>query len=193
MRITAGELRGRKLGGASAATGIRPTTARVREALFNILGDVTGWRILDCFAGSGIMALEALSRGATEAISIEQQRGAVVAMEALRQQLKLGNRWQIHHADLTHGLAKVANRRFDLVFADAPYHSDWPARLPQLLSSHGIVTDHLVIEEATSTAIDWPQAVEVLDRRRYGDSTLHFVHQTPLGKFPLAPLLQRGE
>ncbi|MDQ6951007.1 MAG: 16S rRNA (guanine(966)-N(2))-methyltransferase RsmD [Mariprofundales bacterium] len=187
MRITAGALRGRKLCGAKSHTNpdsaVRPTTARVREALFNILGDVTDWRVLDCFAGSGIMALEALSRGAAEAISIEQQRGTVAAMEAVRQRIdgqfrgqsERNDRWQILGTDIRHALPALANTRFDLIFADPPYRSDWPPRLPLLLQQFHITTEHLVIEEASDTTIIWPEAVTVQERRRYGESTLYFI------------------
>ncbi len=73
MRITAGAMRGRVIT-VPNVPGLRPTPSKVRQALFNILGSVDGFRILDLFAGSGIMALEALSRGAASATSIEQDR-----------------------------------------------------------------------------------------------------------------------
>ena len=110
MRITAGEFRSRNIH-VPDIVGLRPTASRAREAMFNILGDVEGWKMLDLFSGSGVMAVEALSRGAESVISIEQHPKACHAMRAVAEQLGIQHRWQILQASLP-GTATVASHIF---------------------------------------------------------------------------------
>jgi len=147
----------------------------VREALFNIIGNIKEAKVLDCFAGSGVMAVEAISRGACEVVSIEQQRRAVRNMYHLSSQWEIGDRWNILHHDVAQILPALANSHYSLIFADPPYHSDWPQRLPQLLIHYHISADHIVIEEASDTNVVWPLQVSHISSRRYGESTLHFL------------------
>jgi len=175
MRITAGTLRGRRMLHAKKNRDVRPTTSRVREALFNIVGNLEGAKVLDCFAGSGIVAVECLSRGACNVVSLEQQHGAVRSMQTIGQQWGLVDRWSIRQIDVARALPSMSNSHFSLIFSDPPYHSDWSQRLPQLLIQHHITADHIVIEEASDVTIAWPTPVTVLSSRRYGESTLHFI------------------
>jgi 16S rRNA (guanine966-N2)-methyltransferase len=117
MRVVAGEYRGRRLQ-APRGTSVRPTSDRVREALFSILGDIEGLRVLDLFAGSGALAIEALSRGAASATLVENDRAALDAIRANLAPLEGANA-EIVRAD---ALAWLGGRRgpFDLVFADPP-------------------------------------------------------------------------
>src|SRR5688572_22010464 len=110
-----GELRGRRL---SAPADIRPTTGRVREALFSILGDVGGLRVLDLFCGSGALGIEALSRGAAEATLVDTD-----VEEAARnvEDLGLGERATIVRADAARFLGGVEPGSFDLILCDPPY------------------------------------------------------------------------
>jgi len=102
MRITAGAMRGHVIS-VPNVPGLRPTPSKVRQALFNILGPVDGFRILDLFAGSGIMALEALSRGAASATSIEQDRRAVKALQQSRDTLNMSDQWLIQTSSVEQG------------------------------------------------------------------------------------------
>nr|MDQ3588361.1 16S rRNA (guanine(966)-N(2))-methyltransferase RsmD [Actinomycetota bacterium] len=146
MRIVAGELGGRRLH-APSGRGTRPTADRVREALFSILGDVSGARVLDLYAGSGALGIEALSRGAVAADFVDSGRRAV---EAIRRNLtELGREGEVHRRDVLGWLAQAAGERtYDLVFCDPPYDSAGPLagplskRLPALLTeSARIVTE----------------------------------------------------
>ncbi|TLS68709.1 16S rRNA (guanine(966)-N(2))-methyltransferase RsmD [Mariprofundus erugo] len=174
MNITAGTLRGRKLQ-VPDLPGLRPTPAKVRQALFNILADVDGMRILDLFAGSGVMALEALSRGAASAISIEQQRPATRAMELIRTGWKLEEQWKVMSASVEKGLATLSGHHFDLIFADPPYNKAFTTLLPQWLDQHAISCELLVMEEAARVEPEWPAGWQCRQSRRYGDTTLHFL------------------
>ncbi|NQU41367.1 MAG: 16S rRNA (guanine(966)-N(2))-methyltransferase RsmD [Lentisphaerae bacterium] len=120
MRITGGEFRGRVLRAPKA--GVRPTQDRVRQAVFNILMDrVAGERFLDLYAGSGAVGLEALSRGASEVVWVEQDRRALSVLRANVADLGHGA-GQVVADDVIRFLGRVAGRGvFDVVYADPPY------------------------------------------------------------------------
>ena len=117
MRVVAGEFKGRRLH-APRGAGTRPTADRVREALFSMLGDVSGARVLDLYAGSGALGIEALSRGAASATFVERDRHALAA---LRRNLEaVGAPAEVIPRDVERFLARPAGT-FDLVFCDPPY------------------------------------------------------------------------
>ncbi|MBL4759865.1 MAG: 16S rRNA (guanine(966)-N(2))-methyltransferase RsmD [Mariprofundaceae bacterium] len=175
MRITAGEFRGRALS-VPDIDGLRPTSSRVREALFNILGDIEGWRILDLFSGSGVMAVEALSRGAEHAVSIEHDRKACRHLHQLAEKFQRESRWKIQQRSLPNALKSIKNQHFDWIFADPPYHIGIAEKIPLWLQQVNITTSSLVIEESVRAKPVWPQGWQV-SSRRYGDTNLHFLQQ----------------
>ncbi|RMG92352.1 MAG: 16S rRNA (guanine(966)-N(2))-methyltransferase RsmD [Zetaproteobacteria bacterium] len=181
MRITAGELRGRGVRVLSVA-GLRPTPSKVRQAMFNILGAVDGFRMLDLYAGSGIMALEALSRGAARVASIERHRACISHMRQLCRQWGLEERWQIIQARIPHGLPGIADSHFDLIFADPPYASDEGKSVPVWLEQYGIGCRRLVIETSARFESCWPASWHELQCRCYGDTCLHFLEQADHGE-----------
>jgi len=174
MNITAGSLRGRKLA-VPDLPGLRPTPAKVRQALFNILADVTGKRVLDLFAGSGVIGLEALSRGAISLISIDQQRRATRAMEQLRSAWGLAAQWQIYTNSVERALTPLSGQHFDLIFADPPYQQGFSELLPQWLDEQEIGCETLIIEESARVEPQWPAGWRCAQSRRYGDTCLHFL------------------
>jgi 16S rRNA (guanine966-N2)-methyltransferase len=175
MRITAGTYRGRVLH-VPNLPGLRPTPSRVREALFNILGDIDGFSMLDLFSGTGIIAIEALSRGAISATSIEQHHKACLLMHECQNQLTLDN-WNIVKGRLPTALNLVENSAFDLIFADPPYDQGIAEQIPKWLDEHGINCRQLVIEEASRAKPLWPENWTPTQSRRYGDTTLHFFNK----------------
>ena len=117
MRVVAGEFKGRRLFAPRGAR-TRPTADRVREALFSMLGDVSGARVLDLYAGSGALGIEALSRGADSAVFVERDQQALAA---LRRNLEaVGARSEVRRQDVLRFLARPEGK-FDLVFCDPPY------------------------------------------------------------------------
>jgi 16S rRNA (guanine966-N2)-methyltransferase len=122
MRIVAGEFRGRRLV-APPGTGTRPTSDRVRESLFSILGSVDGDVVLDLFAGTGALGIEALSRGAASAVAVERDRNAVRAIRTNAEALALGDRLRVVPRGWREALRAEAEAgsRFDLVLIDPPY------------------------------------------------------------------------
>jgi 16S rRNA (guanine966-N2)-methyltransferase len=171
VRVIAGTWRGRPLR-APRGRDTRPTSDRVREALFSILGDVAGLRVLDLFAGSGALAIEALSRGAAEAVLVESGRGAA---EAIRANLRaVGDPPAELRVESVLGyLARAARERpFDVVFADPPYSSaprmgePLSRLLPPLLDDDSIT----VTESDKRAPLDL--ALPLVDERVYGDTRI---------------------
>ena len=176
VRITGGEFRGR---GLAVPPGARPTEGRVREALFSIWNDhIEGARVLDLFAGSGVVGLEALGRGALSALAVDQSLGAVKTLEANAG--KLGEKLlDIRRLTLPAGLTRVEGP-FDLVYADPPYNFNAYVELletaaPLLASDGELAVEHssrreLPIEVGPLTRID---------ERKYGESAVSFYRLGP--------------
>jgi 16S rRNA (guanine966-N2)-methyltransferase len=170
VRVVAGELRGRKLV-APAGDATRPTADRVREALFSILGDVSGLRVLDLYAGSGALGIEALSRGAAAAVFVDSSQAAVTAIR--RNLSELGLEAPVQRRDaLAYLAAAAAGDPYDLVFADPPYDSalrlgpDLAERLPPILSKDAVI----VTESNKRSPLELP--FPLLRERNYGDTRI---------------------
>ena len=168
MRVVAGELRGRKLV-APAGGATRPTADRVREALFSILGDVSGLRVLDLYAGSGALGIEALSRGAAAAVFVDSSQAAVTAIR--RNLSELGLEAPVQRRDALAYLAAAAGGDpYDLVFADPPYDSALhvASRLAEQLPSL-LTADAVIVTESNKRApLELP--FPLLRERSYGDT-----------------------
>jgi len=141
IRIIGGDWRSRLID-VRTVKGLRPTPDRVRETLFNWLGqDLEGKRCLDLFAGSGALGFEAASRGAEQVVMIEYDPVAVAALQANAKTLQ-ATRVQLVRGDALR-FARSANQTFDVVFVDPPYRAGWIERiaplLPDLLSAKGVV------------------------------------------------------
>lgn len=139
-----------------------------------MLGDINGWHMLDLFAGSGIMAIEALSRGAASVTSIEQHHKACQHIQACCHQFGLSD-CQIIRGSLPATLSRVENQPFELIFADPPYQQDMAEKIPLWIDEHGIHCRQLVIEESSRARPVWPENWTLTRSRRYGDTTLHFL------------------
>jgi 16S rRNA (guanine966-N2)-methyltransferase len=179
VRITGGIFKGRKLLVPSVPN-LRPTTDRVRESLFNILGSqVDGKRVLDLFAGSGALGIEALSRGAAEAIFVERDKRVA---DVLRKNISVCN-FEDRSLVLTMPADKAIltltrrSERFHLIFMDPPYHSSLAsstlAFIPPLLTDEGIViVEHDIKEMPLIDENIWV----IEDRRRFGRTMVCFLN-----------------
>ena len=130
MKIIGGCARGVELAELGDQRGVRPTVGRSREALFNALGDLTGARVLDLFAGSGALGLEAASRGSASVMLVELERSRLPVIEAnIAKVFKTGCAANIvlKNADATEPARYLAGGEFDLVFADPPYAASFAA------------------------------------------------------------------
>jgi 16S rRNA (guanine966-N2)-methyltransferase len=178
VRIIAGSFRGHSLK-APGGRGTRPTADRVREALFSILGDVDGLVVLDLFAGSGALGLEALSRGAADATFVEEARPALQALRENVAALELADRATVLAGEVATALRRLAGqgRRFGLVFLDPPYaRAGAPETLADLVALGLLVPGAWVVVEHASrdAAPDAPPQLERRFERVYGDTTLTF-------------------
>jgi len=167
VRVVAGELGGRRLVSPSG-TDVRPTSDRAREALFSILGDVSGMAVLDLYCGTGALGIEALSRGAEGAVFIDVD---VSATEANIVALGLEDRATIACLDAATFLASPGEK-FDLVLCDPPYTlaarlaSDLEKLVPSRLREGGL----LVVESSSRSPIDLDLTLET--DRTYGEASL---------------------
>ncbi|MSO40603.1 MAG: methyltransferase domain-containing protein [Solirubrobacterales bacterium] len=172
MRVAGGELRGRTLRAPRGAGELRPTTARAREAIFSILGDVSGLRVLDLFCGTGALGIEAISRGAASAVLVDSDaRPARANVDALG----LGGRVEAVRSDAARYLSGAEPGCFDLILCDPPYSlADRLAGTLDPLIRAALAPDGRVVTEASPErrlAVSLP----VLRERRYGD-TLITIH-----------------
>lgn len=168
MRIIAGEWRGRTIR-APKGLQVRPTTDRVREAWMSSLGNrIPGARVLDLFAGSGALGLEALSRGAAEVVFVEKDRQALQALDANVGALGAGARSRIVRADVFHFLEGRGGALSDLALADPPYDQGLAARLLTTAARIPFARE-LWVEHRTGEPLP---PLEGLRSRRYGDTTL---------------------
>jgi 16S rRNA (guanine966-N2)-methyltransferase len=172
VRIVAGSRKGHRI---SAPKGVvtRPTSDRVREAVFSIVGSVEGAAVLDLFAGSGALGLEALSRGAASCVFVERDRDAARVIQANLEKLRLTGA-TIVARDAASALRdeRDRGRRYDLVLADPPY-DEWDAHagtlaalLPDVLSDDGLA----VVETTDRVEPELPLAL--VTTRRYGSARI---------------------
>lgn len=173
MRIIAGALGGRSFDSPRSHR-THPMSDRVRGALFNTLGDIRGLTVLDAFAGSGALAFEALSRGASSALLIESDRPAQTTLERNIETLELQDRATLVKANCSSWSRHNPKDYFDLVLLDPPYdHIQWDA-LDKMMT-HPKKPNGLVV-------LSWPGKFEtpkfnglaVVDQKRYGDAQLIF-------------------
>jgi 16S rRNA (guanine966-N2)-methyltransferase len=183
MRIVAGEFRGRRIVAPPGRT-TRPTRDKVREAWFNVLGDrVCGGRVVDLFAGSGALGLEALSRGATHVDFIERSRRAVAALERNVAALGVAGRVQVYREEVLAFLARIgSDAPYDIALADPPYESDAAVRLIESYRREPFAT--LLCLECRSDTVHGPQP-DLVWERRYGDATLAFFTRPNGGGYPI--------
>jgi 16S rRNA (guanine966-N2)-methyltransferase len=179
MRIIAGKFKGTSLE-APKGLATRPTSDRVRQALFNVLEhgpaqfDVEGARVLDLFAGTGALALEALSRGARYAILIEDDATARAVIRRNIEALSLTGVTKIWRRDATDLGEAGTLQPFDLIFCDPPYGRSLGERALASAAAGGWVGKGAIaaLEERAGAKISWPLPFHEIDRRRYGDTVI---------------------
>jgi 16S rRNA (guanine966-N2)-methyltransferase len=175
LRIIAGRWRGHPLK-APRGRDTRPTTDRVREAWFSALGDsVVDARVLDLFAGSGALGLEAVSRGAEHAVFVERSRGAVRCIEANVDRLGVRDRCTVVHGNALEYLERLEPEAFSIVLADPPYGQGLAADLVSRFLREPFANQLWVEHRRSDEVPESPGA----RTRRYGDTVLTTVWATP--------------
>ena len=184
MRVVGGRLRGRNLA-APASREIRPTADRLRESLFNILvhayeNPIEGARVLDLFAGTGALGIEAISRGAGFALFVDNGAEARALLRNNVEALGLGGVTKVFRRDATNLGPAHPVEPFSLVFLDPPYGKGLAEKALASLRDGGLLTKEalLVVEEAKAAALTTPEGFVELERRAYDDT--EFVFLKPL-------------
>jgi 16S rRNA (guanine966-N2)-methyltransferase len=182
MRIAGGSLKGRPLY-APAGRATRPTSDRVREAVFNVLAhgiegfELEGARVLDLFAGTGALGLEALSRGARFALFVDEATAARAAIRRNAETLDVTGQVKIWRRDATKLGPCAPLAPFQLAFIDPPYGRGFgDAALAQLVSGAWLAPGAVVVvEDSDRATVTAPDGLDVLDSRIYGDTQVLFL------------------
>lgn len=182
MRIIAGERRGAKL---EAVPGLntRPTADRVKESLFNIIQmDITADTVvLDAFAGTGNLGLEALSRGAKQAVFVEQDAQALAVLRRNIQKCHFEERAEVIAGDIFEVIPRLANRTFDLILLDPPYRKNLYESVISFITKYHLLGEYgiLVSECSKSTPFTWEnnKSINCYKSKSYGDTVLSFFTQ----------------
>ena len=177
MRVIAGRFKGRRLK-APTWEGLRPTSDKLRETLFNIVAPrVEGARVLDGYAGTGAIGIEALSRGAAHVTFVEREPRAIALIEANLAGCGVTDGYTIRRADVVTALAQLEAGAFDLIVLDPPYDVAVDAVLT--VAARAVTSDGLVVlERATRREPATPAALERVRDVASGDSTLSFFRLT---------------
>ena len=181
MRVITGSARGRKLLEPEGMA-VRPTTDMVKEAMFNIIQfDIEGRRVLDLFAGTGALSLEALSRGAREAVLVDMDRAACAAIRKNMETTRLGEKCRLIARDYHAAIDALAaeGTAFDVVFIDPPYKMENTGEMCAALYEKGLLSDAflLVVEHRKGHAPMLDARFDAFDLRHYGDTEITFVRR----------------
>lgn len=170
VRIIGGEHKRRQLK-VLDRPGLRPTPDRVRETLFNWLAPVVqGARVLDLFAGSGVLGLESLSRGAGWCDLVEKDSGAARLIDANLEMLRLTDRSRVHHLDALAFMRRPPARPYDLVFLDPPYASDLLAKVLVTLVEPGWLAPEARVYVEQPSRLGVPMVPQGWELLRQGDA-----------------------
>jgi 16S rRNA (guanine966-N2)-methyltransferase len=182
MRIVAGKFRGRALGKPDH-DGLRPTSDRTRESVFNILAhgiadfDLQGARVIDLFAGTGALGLEAMSRGAAYCLFVEDNADARALIRETVETLGLTGETRIFKRDATDLGPAAKNDRYSLAFLDPPYGKGLGERaLSGLLEGSWLTSNAIcVVEDRAGSAFTLPSGLTEIDKRSWGETEVRFL------------------
>jgi len=188
IRVIAGSAGGTRLLVPRVAN-LRPTTDRARETLFNVLAPrVAGSRVLDLFAGTGALGVEALSRGAAAALFVERDRGAAGGVEQNLQRCHLEERAEVRCTDWSAALRQLgqAGRCFDIVFLDPPYRSSYASECLEQLQRAGIVGQGglVVLEHRRGSGPEMESSWRLERELRVGETAFWLLDCVTGGKSP---------
>lgn len=179
MRVIAGRAKGKRIN-VPKGVKIRPTTDRVKEAVFSIIGDrIEQARVLDLYAGSGSLGIEALSRGAAEAIFVDSQPAANKAIQRNLDETGFASRARVMRSRAKESVYRLASqgREFDLIFLDPPYRIsifELKAVLEKLVEQKVLASKGIIVLEHLAKIVPKTDTLRKISTRRYGDSAISF-------------------
>ena len=156
----------------------RPTSDRVKEALFNIIADlIAGRKVLDIFAGTGSLGIEALSRGANRSVFLDKSLECCGIIKENLVHTKLLDKAEVYSTDFVSGIERLYRdrRKFDLIILDPPYNKNFIQETLKILTNNDIMEDDGIIVAEHSTSDTLPERagrLEAIDARRYGDTMI---------------------
>lgn len=182
MRVIAGTFRGRKLSTVKSLA-VRPTTDRAKQVIFDVLAtriDLDGASILDIFAGSGSLGIEAVSRGATSVVFVERSAEALTMLEHNVRSLGIDGMCERIRGDI-YAYLEQAGREFDVVFADPPYELPEIERLPDVIGRSGVLRKGgwLVMEHRSSSSVEPDPAMFRTIRKELGQTIALIIQFAP--------------
>ena len=179
MRVIGGQSRGKRLIGPKSLN-VRPTADRVKETLFNILPrELDGYAVLDLFAGTGSLSIEAISRGAQSAVLVDAAAKSVVMIRENLKRLGYDNRARVMAMPAARALRQLSKqeRSFDLIFVDPPYERAWIDKVMVFIGGSNLLkpSGWLVVEHSAREPIDECYGrLRCIDQRKFGDTRLSF-------------------
>ena len=183
MRIISGKARGTKLYTLEGMN-TRPTLDRVKESIFNIIqNEIEGAKVLDLFAGSGAIGLECLSRGAEKAILCDKSKEAIAIIQKNIEKTHMQEKVQTFNVDFETCLEKIKNQKFDIIYIDPPYATDYISKSLKKIIDYNIVNKEslIIIETDDEQRIEKEIEnieVKIVDKRKYGRATIIFLNST---------------
>jgi 16S rRNA (guanine966-N2)-methyltransferase len=186
VRVTGGRLARRRL--LPPPPGVRPSADRVRESLFSVLGELAALRVLDLYAGTGALGIEALSRGAKSAVFVERSVGSLSILNKNLEALGLRSEARVLREDVLRALLRLGREsaRFELVLMDPPYGPDANQAALEALVPAGLLvaTGRVVIERSRRHPLRPVDGLESVDVRRYGDTVVECLAATRVAAAP---------
>ena len=182
MRVISGTAKGKKLNSLEGLE-TRPTLDRVKEAVFNIIQfDIKDSVVLDLFSGSGALGIEALSRGAKEAILCDASSKAIKIINKNLEETRLKDKAKVINSDYLETLSKIKDKKFDIIFLDPPYKSDYVEKSIEYISKYNLLAENgiIIVETNDKNKIDEIKAkkgLEVYDTRKYGIAIIIFIRK----------------
>ena len=181
MRVISGKLRGKRLFSVKGLS-LRPTSDRVREAIFDILqGQIAERKVLDLFAGTGALGIEALSRGASSAVFVENSPKSLSALQRNLAECRLQEFSSILNKEVMDGIRFLEGQGsiFDLIFLDPPYGKGLTRKTLEALAQSPVVTPEtqMVAEHSPDENLDKMPYLEMTDQRKYGGTGVSFFRQ----------------
>ena len=182
MRVISGTAKGKKLNSLEGLE-TRPTLDRVKESVFNIIQfDIKDSVVLDLFSGSGALGIEALSRGAKEAILCDASSKAIKIINKNLEETRLKDKAKVINTDYLEVLSKIKDKKFDIIFLDPPYKSDYVEKSIEYISKYNLLAENgiIIVETNDENKIDKINAkkdLEVYDTRKYGIAIIIFIRK----------------
>ena len=177
MRVISGKCRGTNLVGPEGM-GTRPTTDRIKETIFNMIAfDIPECRFLDLFSGSGAMAIESLSRGASEAVLVEKDEKALKCIRQNLEKTRLTEDAKVYACDVNEAIKRLEGKQFDIIFMDPPYALEYISEVLENIVKYNLLAEegYIILESGVKSIVKYPENLVLWKEKNYRITTLSFL------------------